>query len=85
MPTNRPSPKKRAEDKADRPGEGSPPKKKKGLHVKTPDGKAICFKYNNNEKCANAKCTFVHVCQKCLGHPKSQCAKLKGDTRRGEE
>ena len=75
---HKPAPKKRPEGRED----GSPPKKsKKGLHVKTPEGKAICFKYNNN-KCTNAKCTFLHVCQKCLGqHPKSSCVKLKNDTK----
>ena len=49
------------------------PKGTKKLHVKTGDGKAICFKFNNNNKCSG-KCGFVHVCQKCLGpHPKSSC------------
>ena len=54
----------------------------KKLHVKTPDGRPLCFKYNNNNKCTAKNCTFVHQCQKCLGsHPKSSCPR-KGDTAR---
>eukprot|EP00435_Cladocopium_sp_Y103_P027204 s3945_g6.t1 len=58
---------------------GAKPAKK--LHVKTPDGRPLCFKYNNNGKCTSAKCSFVHQCQRCFGsHPKSACNSLKGDT-----
>jgi hypothetical protein len=36
----------------------------------TPEGKAICFAYNNNgERCVGA-CNREHVCQVCFGkHP----------------
>eukprot|EP00435_Cladocopium_sp_Y103_P023419 s974_g5.t1 len=36
----------------------------KKLHVKTPDGKPLCFKFNNNGKCTSAKCSYVHQCQR---------------------
>ena len=63
-------------------GRGDSAKATKKLHVKTPDGRPLCFKYNNNNKCTAKNCTFVHQCQKCLGsHPKSSCPK-KGDTAR---
>ena len=54
----------------------------KKLQVKTPDGRPLCFKYNNNNnKCNSKNCNFVHQCQRCLGnHPKSACNTLKGDT-----
>ena len=61
---------------------GNRPAKK--LHVKTPDGRALCFKFNNSRKCTAKNCAFVHQCQKCLGnHPKSECPK-KGDTARAD-
>ena len=57
-------------------GGGRNAKPVKKLQVKTPDGRPLCFKYNNNN--------FVHQCQRCLGnHPKSSCNALKGDTARG--
>ena len=42
---------------------------------KTPDGKAICFRYNNQkEKCRNKKCNFEHCCSICFGkHPSYSC------------
>ena len=40
---------------------------------KTPDGKAICFKYGKGE-CTNASCPFAHVCQICFkDHPWRVC------------
>jgi hypothetical protein len=50
-------------------------KSKSGLQSRTPDGRLICYKFNNpNEKCPG-DCTMVHVCQKCLkpGHGYTQC------------
>ena len=43
----------------------------KGCANKTPDGKPICYKYNNqNERCVKAKRTFLHVCGRCFkDHP----------------
>ena len=37
----------------------------------TPDGKRICFGFNNkNEPCTRPKCTFLHVCGRCFkDHP----------------
>ena len=45
--------------------------KSRGCANKTPDGKPICYKYNNqNERCVKAKCTFLHVCGRCFkDHP----------------
>jgi hypothetical protein len=42
---------------------------------KTPDGKAICYRYNNQkEKCRSKRCNFEHVCNRCFGkHPQYNC------------
>jgi len=42
---------------------------------KTPDGRAICFRYNNqSERCRAKRCNFEHVCSKCFGkHPQYSC------------
>ena len=65
-------------------GGGRNAKPVKKLQVKTPDGRPLCFKYNNNNKCTAKNCNVVHQCQRCLGnHPKSSCNALKGDTARG--
>ena len=32
----------------------------------TPDGKPICYKYNNGQPC-DSQCGRVHVCQFCFG------------------
>ena len=47
---------------------------KKGfVHSQTPDGRQICYGYNNN-KCTTKGCQRVHCCQFCLqSHPKSAC------------
>ena len=66
-------------DKGKGRGGGIRPTKK--LFVKTPDGRPLCFKYNNNAKCAAKNCNFVHQCQRCLGnHPKSSCRSGGNDT-----
>ena len=43
---------------------------------KTPDGRSICFRYNNQkEKCRAKKCNFEHVRSKCFGkHPQYTCS-----------
>eukprot|EP00435_Cladocopium_sp_Y103_P008775 s235_g2.t1 len=65
-------------------GRGKGNKATKKLHVKTADGKAICFKYNNGDKCPGG-CGFVHICQRCLGsHPKSKCSQLRGAPRKSD-
>ena len=42
----------------------------------TPDGRQICFPFNNKaEGCSRANCTFAHVCGKCFkeGTPMFKC------------
>ena len=40
---------------------------------KTPDGKPLCYKWNNGEGC-KGPCKYVHACQKCFGkHPFHLC------------
>ena len=60
---------KKSKDK----GKGKPGQS--GLNSRTPDGRLICYKFDNpNEKCSG-DCTMVHVCQKCLkpGHGYTTC------------
>ena len=42
---------------------------------RTPDGKAICYGYNNFDvRCRDSKCRFLHVCGGCFGkHPVYAC------------
>ena len=42
---------------------------------RTPDGKPICYGYNNLEtRCRDNKCRFLHVCGACFGrHPVYAC------------
>ena len=42
---------------------------------RTPDGKSICFRYNDPRGCRNRKCRFAHVCGLCFskGHPTYKC------------
>ena len=49
-------------------------KNKRGDYNTTPDGKQICFKFNNREAC-DGSCGRVHVCQRCLdtGHGVVDC------------
>ena len=47
-----------------------------GMAFATPDGKSICFKFNNqSEKCkAGNKCKYLHVCGVCFKkHPAYEC------------
>ena len=46
----------------------------------TPDGRAICFDYNNGDiRCKRAQCKFLHVCTVCFQrHPAYQCKGLAG-------
>ena len=62
---------------ADR-GKGKGKQKNKFTNVKTPDGRNICFKYQNNT-CNMAGCKFVHVCPECFGaHPLAGCPQAGG-------
>ena len=46
--------------------EGKGPKRTRTWFDKMPDGKGICFSYNNwANGCTAAKCRFVHACRKC--------------------
>jgi hypothetical protein len=49
---------------------------------KTPDGRLICYRYNNQkEKCKGKKCNFEHVCTRCFGkHPQYECKGAHLDT-----
>ena len=62
-------------------GRGSGPKPTKKLHVKTPDGRPLCFKYKNNNKCTAKNCNFVHqrTAKKTGSHPNSSST-CKGAT-----
>ena len=51
-----------------------------GLRVfsKTPDGKTICYKYNNRDETCDGKCQRLHVCQICFeNHPRYEHKKKK--------
>ena len=38
----------------------------KGKHSRTPDGRAICYKHNNENESCNGQCNMLHVCQRCV-------------------
>ena len=45
-------------------------KGKWGLARNTPDGRPICFAYNNQDEECSGSCGMVHCCQKCFAmHP----------------
>ena len=52
---------------------------------RTPDGKTICFAYNNeNNRCKNRNCIHKHVCSKCFGkHPIYVCSNNAGPETAG--
>ncbi len=51
----------------------------KDWHSATPDGRAICYAYNNPGEACSGKCNRVHVCRRCFGpHPVHQCTKAAG-------
>ena len=40
----------------------------------TPDGRPICFRFNNKDERCRGPCRFAHVCIKCYGpHPAHMC------------
>ena len=40
----------------------------------TPDGRQLCFGYNNTSGCTSKACARVHCCQGCFGkHPMHSC------------
>eukprot|EP00438_Fugacium_kawagutii_P016064 Skav228712 [mRNA] locus=scaffold928:8883:10151:- [translate_table: standard] len=59
-------------------GKGKAPGRKgSGGHcaTHTPEGKLICFRFNNGEKCKQNKCRYLHVCGLCFStkHSMLQC------------
>ena len=45
-----------------------------GCAAKTPEGKGICFRFNNESETCKGKCLFEHVCGRCFGkHPMYKC------------
>ena len=63
----------RAEAKAKGKGKGKPTTPKYP-HTKTPDGRLICFRFQESHCVAGKKCRFVHVCARCFAaHPMSEC------------
>ena len=48
----------------------------KDWHSMTPDGRQICYAYNNVGEACTGKCSRLHVCRRCFGtHPVHQCTK----------
>lgn len=44
------------------------------LHTRTPDGRDICFAWNNKDQRCRFNCGRVHCCQLCFGnHPAHSC------------
>jgi hypothetical protein len=52
-------------------GKGSRSGKDAGCSSEIPDGKRICYAFNNKDRpCTLRKCNFLHVCGKCFqDHP----------------
>ena len=58
-----------------------------GCAARTPDGRALCFGYNDLAvRCRLATCPFLHVCGICFakGHPMYACRGQKGAPPAGE-
>ena len=46
----------------------------------TPDGRQICFAFNNPSENCKGKCGRVHCCRKCFGeHPMSACSVMSSE------
>ena len=50
-------------------------KQRRFKHIKTPEGRAICFRFQSKGGCKNQKCRFVHCCADCLStdHSADSC------------
>ena len=49
-------------------------RKGKQIHDKTPDGRQVCWKWNNPRERCRFNCGRLHVCQYCFGsHPMHAC------------
>lgn len=70
----------RGRDTKEQKGKGKGKTKFSGCAAKTPDGRSICFSFNNpGVRCQNRQCAFLHVCGKCFQkHPLYQCKGNKG-------
>jgi len=65
-------------------GKGKKGKGKSDGPASTPDGRAICFNFNNKRTC-RADCGYVHVCRYCLGTlPAADCSCAGARLARGE-
>lgn len=65
-------------------GKGRGKNKSARLAAKTPDGRNICFAYNNSAEGCTKRCGMVHVCRKCFGpHPMFQCRQDGGGASGG--
>jgi hypothetical protein len=51
--------------------------KKKGLAMKTPDGRRICFAYQRPGNSCDGSCGMVHCCQSCFLSHKNGAAECK--------
>ena len=47
-----------------------------GKSNKTPDDKALCFKFSKEAGCSDPSCRFAHVCWRCFGKHSFQKCKL---------
>ena len=55
-------------------GKGKGKKGGKQLHDRTPDGRQICWRWNNPRERCRFNCGRLHVCQICFGsHPMRAC------------
>ena len=64
-------------------GKGKKGKGKKSggrvIHSHTPDGRAICYSWNNRDQRCRWNCGRVHCCQICFGsHPMHACKEQEG-------
>ena len=59
---------KKGGKKGNRKGAGKGKVNKFGCHIRTPEGRTICFGYNSNQtRCKNRGCNHQHVCGRCFG------------------
>ena len=62
----------KGKDKGDRGSKGA---QRQGCAHSTPDGRQICFSFNEKASpCTRSECKFLHVCGRCFAdHPLYQC------------
>lgn len=81
----------RSQDRPRTPDQGPRTKGKRGggkgkgrgkgkLASRTPDGRAICFAWNNRDQRCRFNCGRLHVCQYCFGsHPAHACVNQRSE------